>query len=167
MTRDKTAETTSKMFKRYITSYDCPRLVVTDCGPAFSSAFLDFLSAHYIDHHYSSHYRPMSNSPAERSVRSIKDVLRKIPNFTEKTLRTVVFGINQHQAQDSFGSPSERLFKRHIRSGLPSIIKKELQHEDLMKIRAEKQQKAAKKKGKLSADTFELEDEVWIQNAAN
>ena len=93
--------------------------------------------------------------------------MRKIPNFTEKTLRTVVFGINQHQAQDGSGSPSERFFKRHIRSGLPSIIKKELQHEDLMKIRAEKQQKAAKKKGKLSADTFKLEDEVWIQNAAN
>ena len=36
-----------------------------------------------------------------------------------------------------------------------------------MKIREEKQQKAAKRKGKLSADTFKLEDEVWIQNAAN
>ena len=36
-----------------------------------------------------------------------------------------------------------------------------------MKIRTEKQQKAEKKKGKLSADTFELGDEVCIQNAAN
>ena len=82
-------------------------------------------------------------------------------------MRSVVFGINQHQAQDGSRSPSERFFKRHIRSGLPSIIKKELKSEDLMRIRAEKQQKAAKKKGKLSADTFELGDEVWIQNAAN
>ena len=91
------------MFERYITSYDCPRLVVTDHGPAFSTAFLEFLSSHYIDHHYSSYYRPMSNAPAERSVRSVKDVLRK-------TLRSVVFGINQHQAQDGSGSPSERFF---------------------------------------------------------
>ena len=154
------------MFDRYITSYNRPRLLVTDHGPAFSSTFLDFLSSHYIDHHYSSYYRPMSNSPAERSVRSIKDVLRKISNFSEKNLKTAVFGINQHQAQDSSGSPSERFFKRHIRSGLPKIIRKELQHEDLMRIRSEKQQKAAKKKGKLSADTFELGDEVRIQNAA-
>ena len=77
VTQDKTAETTCQMFERYITSYDRPRLVVTDCGPAFSTTFLDFLSAHYIDHHYSSYYRAQSNSPAERSVRSIKEVLRK------------------------------------------------------------------------------------------
>ena len=29
VTPDKTAETTTKMFERYITSYDCPRLIVT------------------------------------------------------------------------------------------------------------------------------------------
>ena len=105
----------------------------------------------------------MSNAPAERSVKSVKDILRKLPHFTEKKLRLVVFGINQHQAQDCSGSPTERFFKRHIRSGLPSIIKKELKSEDLMKIRAEKQQKAAKKKGKLSADTFKLGDEPILQ----
>ena len=131
---DKTAETTCKMFKRYITSYDRPRLVVTDHGPAFSSNFIEFLSSHHIEHHYSSYYRPMSNSPAERTVRSIKDVLKKIPNFSEKNLRTAVFGINQHQAQDGSGSPSESFFKRHIRSGLSKLIRKELQHEDLMRI---------------------------------
>ena len=78
-----------------------------------------------------------------------------------------MFGINQHTAQDGSGSPSERFFKRRIRSGLPSIMKKEIQHKDLMKIRAKKQREAAKKKGRLSADTFKLEDEVCIQNAAN
>ena len=108
----------------------------------------------------------MSNSPAERTVRSIKDVLLKIPNFTERNLRTAVFGINQHQAQDGSGSPSERFFRRHIRTGLPKLIRKELQHEDLMRIRSEKQQKAAKKKGKISADSFELGDDVRIQNMA-
>ena len=112
VTRDKTAETTCQIFKKYITSYDRPRLVITDCGPAFSTTFLDFLSSHYINHRYSSYYRAQSNSPAERSVRSIKEVLRKIPSFTEKTLRTVVFGINQHASQDSSGSPSQRFFKR-------------------------------------------------------
>ena len=60
-----------------------------------------------------------------------------------------------------------RGYLRGIRLGLPSMIKKEIQHKDLMKIRAKKQQEAAKKKGRLSADTFELEDEVCIQNAAN
>ena len=93
--------------------------------------------------------------------------MQKIPNFTEKTLRTVVFGINQHAAQNCSRSRSERFSKRHIRSGLPSIIKKEIQHEDILKIRAKKHQEVAKKKGRLFADKFELEDEVCIQNAAN
>ena len=79
----------------------------------------------------------------------------------------MVFGINNHASQDGSGSPSERFFKRQIRSGLPSIIKKEIQYEDLMRIRAKKQQETAKKKGRLSADTFEINDEVCIQNAAN
>ena len=145
-------------FEIYITSYDRPRLVITDCGTAFSNTFLDFLSSHYIDHIYSSYYRAQSNSPAERSVRSIKEGLRKIPSFTEKTLRTVVFGINQHASQDGSRSPSERFFKRRIRSGLPSILKKEIQHKDLMRIRAKKQQETARKKGRLSVDTFEIND---------
>ena len=75
----------------------------------------------------------------ERTVRSIKDVLLKIPNFTERNLRTAVFGINQHQAQDGSGSPSQRFFRRHIRTNLPMLIRKELKHEDLMQIRSEKQ----------------------------
>ena len=35
-----------------------------------------------------------------------------------------------------------------------------------MRIRSEKQQKAAKKKGKMSADSFELGDDLRIQNMA-
>ena len=42
VTKDKTAETTCQIFEKYITSYDRPRLVITDCGPAFSTTFLDF-----------------------------------------------------------------------------------------------------------------------------
>ena len=91
ITKDKTAETTCQVFEKYITSYDRPSLVLSDCGPAFSTIFLDFLSSHYINHRYSSYYRAQSNSPAEGSVRNIKYVLQKIPSFNEKTVRTVAF----------------------------------------------------------------------------
>merc|ERR1711954_496317 len=137
-----------KMFERYMTSYDHPRIVVTDHGPASSSNFLEFLHSHHIEHHYSSYYRPRSNAPAERTVRSIKDVLMKIPKFTERNLRAAVFAINQHQAQDGSGSPSQRFFQRHIQTNLSMLITKELKHEDLMRIGSEKQQKAARKQGK-------------------
>ena len=167
MTPNKTSETTVKMFERYMMTFDRPRIVVTDHGPAFSNNFIEFLHANHIEHHYSSYYRPRSNAPAERTVRSIKDVLLKIPNFTERNLRAAVFTINQHQAQDGSGSPSQRFFRRHIRTNLPMLMKKELKHKDLMRIRSEKQQKAARKQGKRSADTFEEGDSVRIQNMAN
>ena len=58
-------------------------------------------------------------------------------------------------------------FKRRIRSGLPSIIKKEIKYKDLMRIRARKQLETAKKKGRVSADIFEIDDEVQVQDAAS
>ena len=97
-------------------------------------------------------------------MRSVKDVMLKIPNFTERSLRAAVFAINQHQAPDGSGSPAQRFFKRHIRSNLPMLINKELKHEDLMKTCSEKQQKAAKKQGKRSSDTFLEGYSVRIQN---
>ena len=122
ITNDKTSETARKIFHKYITSYNRPHLVVLDEGSAFSSIFLDFLHSHRISHRFSSACQAQSNSPAERGVRSIKDVLNKIPSFTDKTLRTVIFNVNQHVAPDGSGSPAERFFKRRIRTGLPTII---------------------------------------------
>ena len=90
--KDKTAETTCQVFEKYIDSYDRARLVISDCGPAFSTMFFYFLSSHYIDHIYSSYYRAQSNSPAERGVRSIKDVLRKIPSFNKKQSELLCLG---------------------------------------------------------------------------
>ena len=167
ITPNKTVETTIKKFYQYITTFDRPRLVVSDHGPAFSNGFVEFLHSYNINHHYSSSYRPQSNGPAERTVRSIKDVLLKIPEFNEKHLRSAVFAVNQHQSPDKSGSPSERFFKRNIRTNLPKIITKELKQEDLMKIRAEKQLKLAKKKGTRSLESFEEGDSVRIQNAAS
>merc|ERR1711954_230375 len=94
----------------------------------------------------------------------IKDMMLKIPNFTERNLNAAVFAINQHQAADGSGSPAHRFLKRHVSSNLPMLITKELKHEDLMKIRSDKQQKLAKKQGRRSSDIFLEGDSVRIQN---
>ena len=67
-------------------------------------------------------------------------------------------------APDESGSSAERFFKRRIRNGLPTLIEKEVNYEDLMHIRACEQNGAAKKKGRTSADVFEINDEVRIQD---
>merc|ERR1711954_136134 len=126
--------------------------------------FVDFLQANNFIHHYSSYYRPRSNAPAERGLRSIKDMMSKIPGFSERSLRAAVFAINQHQAADGSGSPEQRFFKCHVRSNLPMLMSKELRHEDLMRIPSEKQLKLAKKQGRRSSDEFQEGDSVRIQN---
>merc|ERR1711954_539014 len=146
-----------------MTTFDHPQIDVTDHGPAFSSNFVEFLNSNHIIHHYSSYYRPRSNAPAEHGVRSIKDVMSKIPGFSEKSLCAAVFAINQHQAADGSGSPAEQLFKRHVRSNLPMLMSKELRHEDLMPIRSQKQLKLAKKQGRKSSDEFLEGDSVHIR----
>ena len=57
LTKDKTMESSTEVFDKFIHSYDRPRLVVTDGGPAFQLLFVDFLKANYIQHRYSSSYR--------------------------------------------------------------------------------------------------------------
>ena len=58
ITKDKSMESSTQVFDKFINSYDRPRLVVTDGGPAFQSLFVDFLKANYIQHRYSSSYHP-------------------------------------------------------------------------------------------------------------
>ena len=91
-------------------------------------------------------------------------MLGKMPAINEKVLRTVVFNINNHIAQDGSGSPAMRFFKLRIRSGLPTAIEKEVNFADLMKIRARKQKGMAEKKGRKSSDEFVVGDKVRVQD---
>ena len=145
-----------------MTSFDHPHLCVTDSEPSFQQLFTDFLRAHHIDHRYSSSYRPQSSSPAEGGVRSIKDVLVKLPSITKKVLREVVFNINNNQSQDGSGSPSEGFFLRGIRTIFPNSFRKKLETADLMKIRSDKQMKMAMKKGRISKDVFTIGDKIRV-----
>ena len=78
-TKDNTMEAAADVVHKYINSFDRPRKAITDGGPAFQSYFQEFLSSHHIEHRFSSAYRPISNSPAERGVKSLRDVLEKLP----------------------------------------------------------------------------------------
>ena len=90
--------------------------------------------------------------------------MKKLTEIDKKILRKLVFDINNHESVDGSGTPNERYFLRGIRSGLPNSFKKNLKAEDLMKIRASKQMKAALKKGKMSSDSFEVGDSIRVQD---
>ena len=99
-------------------------------------------------------------------MKSLRDVLEKLPVISKRVLREVVFDLNNHRAADDSGSPAERFLKRGIRSRLPNSCRKDLESEDLMAIRAKKQRLVAERKGRKSADEFKLGDRVRVQDVA-
>ena len=111
----------------------------------------------------SSAYNAKSNGLAERGVRQIKDVLKKVKKPSKEKLRELVFDINNH-VQDSCGSASERFFKRGPRTILPNSINRQIEHQDLIKARHQKQERIAKQKGRKSKDNFRVGDRVVLQN---
>ena len=76
----------------------------------------------------------------------------------------MTFNLNNHNSQDNSGSPAERFFLRGICSSLPNSFERNLKASDLMKIRSDKRQKLASKKGRTSKDEFYAGQTVRIQD---
>ena len=167
ITRDKSIASSTDALDKYMHTFDRPITIVSDGGPAFNHGFVDFVRARHILHRYSSAYRPQSNSPAERAVKSLKDVLEKLSKLDTRTLREVVFNVNNHVSQNDSGSNAERFFLRGIRSNLPNSFRPNLNVDDLIRIRSDKRQKAAEKMGRRSADEFEVGQVVRVQDTVN
>ena len=77
-TKDQTTQEAQRCIHEWAFTYGLPHAVRTDGGPAFRQRFQDYLETLGIEHSASSAYNPQSNGLAERGVRQIKDVLRKI-----------------------------------------------------------------------------------------
>merc|ERR1712106_441961 len=167
ITKDKSIASSTDALDNYIHTFDRPITIVSDGGPAFNHGFVDFVRARHINHRYTSAYRPQSNSPAERAVKSLKDVLEKLSKLDIRTLREVVFNVNNHVSQNDSGSNAERFFLRGIRSNLPNSFRRNLNVDDLIRIRSDKRQKAAEKMGRRSADEFEVGQVVRVQDTVN
>ena len=135
----------------------------SDDGPSFRLGFTDYLRGLGIEHKLSSAYNLSSNGLAERGVRQLKDVKKKVIKPSGEKLRELVFAINNH-IQPDCGSACERFFRRGPRTPLPNSINREVEHCNLIKAHHQKQEKIAKDNGRTSKDKFEIGDRVVIQN---
>ena len=144
-------------------TYGLPHSIRSDDGPAFRQGFTDYLKGLGIEHNNSSAYNPSSNGLAERGVRQLKDVLKKVRKPSGEKLRELIFDINNH-IQPDCGSASERFFRRGPRTVLPNSINREIEHRSLIRARHQKQEKIAKDKGRTSKDSFKEGDNVVLQN---
>ncbi|XP_065180108.1 uncharacterized protein K02A2.6-like [Sycon ciliatum] len=92
-----------------------PDSFVSDNGPQFaSSEFALFLTRHDIEHRTSSPRYPQSNGMVERSVRTIKELLRKSTD-----LPTALLAYRSTPLQCGF-TPAQLLMGRQLRSTVPT-----------------------------------------------
>lgn len=99
-----------------------PCVVMSDCGPQFSSHnFRQFASEWKFTHINSSPHYPQSNGQVERTVQTVKNIMRKSSeNRTDYRLALLEF-LNTPMADD-IPSPAELLQSRKLRSIVPMSL---------------------------------------------
>ena len=86
-------------------------------------------------------YNPQSYGAAKSGVASIKDLLTKMGKkgqLSQDELDKIVFKLNSHQTAKE-GSALERFYMRPIKTYLPELIKKQINHQALIAARSERQ----------------------------
>ena len=76
---------------------------------------------------------------------------------------TIVYNLNSHQTAQK-GSALERFYKRPVKTYLPELIKKKIDHQAIIAARRERQLKLAQKLGRRSQDHFLPGDKVVLQD---
>jgi len=131
--------------KSIFARHGIPAIMISDNGPPFNSKHMqNFLKDWDISHHTSSPYYPRSNGLAERSIRTIKNMLKKCaldgsdPYLALLHLRNTCKG--------PINSPAEILMSRKLRSTIPiaetSLIPKMVDYNKLKKLLTEKTNKS-------------------------
>ena len=138
----------------------------SDGGGSFRARFSQMLREVGINHVLTSPYNSKSNGGVERSIRSIKDVLRKdkINKVTQQKLDEITYLLNQHPQRGEEGTPAERFFGRSPRSVLPNSLTRFVDHSRLIENRKARQISLAMRKGRSAPNDFRVGDKILIQD---
>ena len=112
-----TSKTTAELTSSTFSLFGVPNTVITDNGPQFvGKPFQDLLNSYGVTHISSSPLHPKSHGFIERTIRSVKALIRKTPEDTDRALlafRTTPLG-------PQLPSPAEILFRRKLQTTLPA-----------------------------------------------
>ena len=118
------ATTVINQMKSMFPRHGIPMKVMSDQGPQYSSSeFEDFTKMWGFEHQTSSPYYPRSNGLAERTVQTVKNILKKSKASQLDPLLAFLEYRNTHI--DNIGSPAELLMSRVC----PTTNKAELETE--------------------------------------
>ena len=108
--------------KAMFARHGIPSKVISDQGPQYSSAeFLEFSKTWGFQHVTSSPYYPRGNALSERTVQTVKNILKK--STADNTDPLLGFLEYRNSPVDNIASPAELLMGRKLSSLLPSLDK--------------------------------------------
>ena len=164
-TRNQTSQEAFNAIMEWSHRMGIPHECRSDGGGTFRAKFSTMLREVGINHVLTSPYNSKSNGGCERSIRSIKEGLRKdnVKKVTQQKLDELAYLLNQHP-QDDEGTPAERFFGRSPRSSLPNSLTRFVDHSRLIERRKAKQVSLAMRKGRSAPNDFREEDQVLVQD---
>ena len=133
-------------------------------GPGFRKTCKDGLRELGIKLIHSSSYNPRSMGLAERSVRSIKNLLKKNKRLTQLELEELVFTINCNQQGSNQGCALERFMGRSVNTSIPNSLAKGFGFEEAIEARAKSRMKRLLKPERGTKLLFSIGELVRIQN---
>ena len=135
---DTTSSTVIKHAKSIFARHSIPRVVISDSGPQYlSKEFQEFAKKWEFQHITSSPYHPEANGKAERTVQTIKSLMKKASRDEEDPYLALM-NFRACPGPDGSPAPATMLMNRKLRTRLPRL-KQETLH--LKKSVLEKQQK--------------------------
>merc|ERR1712236_134225 len=140
--------------------------VISDSGGGFLKEFKKKLKILNVRHKHSSAYHPQPNSLAERDVGSLKNSLKKSPNYISKLdLKEIIFQINSNISQEMTGSANDRFLMRSVRSCMPNSINHQSDPQMLINRRIANPEGRIKNKNKTNKIIYPVGARVRLQDA--
>ena len=98
-------------------------VLLTDSGPSFRSKFEDEALKMGVRVEHSSAYNPSSMSQVERSIQSLKHLLKRSSHMTQLQISKCIFAINSRVQPEGCGSAISRFFLCGVRTNnLPNSL---------------------------------------------
>ena len=123
--------------------------MISDSGPSFRSRFSEECLKHGMRVEHSSAYNPSSQSAVERSVQSLKHLLKRSAHMNQLQINECIFAINSRVQPDGCGSHIARFFQRDVRChGLPNSLDRSIDYRILMENRRQAHLRRVNRKGR-------------------
>ena len=165
MTRNKTTSAAVTAIKQWVNMYGRPKQIRCDAGPAYRDQFIADMKTMGILVSHSSAYSPMSNSHAERFVRSLKTLLRKCGSgISQLELDELILCVNSQVQKAGQASSLDRFFGKSILTQIPNSLNMNFNWKSSMDARQRLREERVLKPEKGNKNLYQVGQKVTLQN---